>query len=346
MNTIKLLLLTLLITSGFYSNKILSKEIKKYSKQDVKIKKYKKKASEKQSKNSTINKTIVFFKQRLRYVDETHRFISTEWVNLNYNVDVYFSNQKYNKKKNRSKISLSSSYFKSESDKQEIAHDIKVRVDFPRVSKKLSIIIERQRDEVLAATSNPASRRRTTKESNHTIGINYYIPFSKFWSTSLDTGLKIIIPLNPFAKFKIYKLIKTSLLDIYMAQKFILYRQEGLKEITQLTFSRPISKYINLAQTNAITWADDPDQDNFKLRNGLSLTQKLRKMRTISYHVGANANLTPKFSYYSYDAAIAYKRPLYKKWIFGNLSLGTTFDKKDNYEMDNFILLKMEMLFI
>jgi len=280
----------------------------------------------------------------LRYIDNTQRFISDHWTGLNYNLDSYFSDQKYRRNQNKSRISAFYEVYKKEGEKIQKYYDIEAKVHFPKVSKKLSITVEKEWDEVTEARSSAANKGQATKDSSYAAGIDFLLYKSPYWKTSFNTGLKLLLPLDPYAKLKIYRGINTKFIDISAAQKFIYYRQDGVSEITQLSFFKQLSNKFSISLDNTLSWTDQ--DDIFVQRNALSLHHQIDDKKALSYSAGANAYLSPCFYYYSYDASISYRQQLYKKWLYGNLSVGADFSKSNNFDMINFILMRMEVLFI
>ncbi len=285
-----------------------------------------------------------FFASSLAYINRTHKFISSHWVDLNYDFDVYFSDNKYKRSKNKSKLVASYEVYKHEDSDFQNAFDFKIRIHLPNISKRLSIVFEKERDRIVESRSNTATRSQANDNNNYNAGVSYLVHKSKFWKTSFDTGIRLTLPLNPFAKFKAYHETKFSFINIYLGQEVIFYRHEGLRELTQIHFSKKINDKFHISQNNVLSWTDDTD--DFVLRNALNLSHRIDHKRTLSYNTGANAYLSPSYYYYRYDASITYHRLLYKKWLYGNFSVGAEFNKKNDFEMKNFALIRFDVLFL
>ena len=155
--------------------------------------------------------------------------------------------------------------------------------------------------------------------------------------------MRIELPLNPYAKFKIYNKTTTRFIDIYISQKFIFYRQDGFSEISQISFSKKFFSVFSISQNNSLSWSDD--DKIFTLRNSLNINHTLTEKKSISFNIGATAPFSPKFEYTSYDTSIAYNQIMYKKWILGQVSVGGDFQKSNDFKMQNFILFRLEVLF-
>lgn len=283
----------------------------------------------------------------LAFIDETQQFISDQWTDLNYNADIFFSNHGYKRSENKSMIMAYYSIYKKESIKPEYNFDLKIKVHLPSTTKRMKIVIEKERDEILESTNSDAVNARTGEttptKSNYVAGLNYILSSSPYYETFLDLGMKILLPLDPFAKFRIQKNVITSYVNISAAQKFIYYRQDGFQEISQLSFSRKFNPTFQTEQANSLSWEDKTD--TFILRNSLTLNQNITDKKTMSYSIGANARLSPVLHYYSYDCAISYRQLIHSKWLYASLAIGADFPKDHDFQMEKFILGRVEVFF-
>lgn len=277
------------------------------------------------------------------YIDSTQKYISDFWVNLNYNLDTYFSDQVYNKEENKSRILAYYEVYKREGSPLQKLFDIKVKVHFPKLSKRLSITIEKERDEILESRLNEATRNQATRQSEYNASVDYNFEDVPFFETKLRTGFRFTLPLDPFTKLKFWKTFTTDIVNIHFEQMFIYYRQDYFQEYTLLSFSKQLGKSWSISQSNSVSWSDS--DDDWFARNSLSLNHRINDKIGMSYSAGANASFDPTYYYTSYDASIGYHQLLYKDWFFGNLSVGADFLRSNNWEMTNFVVARTEVLF-
>lgn len=325
-------------TSSTSKTKTVSKSTSKKYKKKRKLKK--RKSKRKKSKRTKRKKSK---KPQSSYIDDTQRFISDFWVGINYNMDSFFSDQEYNRKENKSRILAYYEVYKHESSKTQKLFDIKIKVHFPKLSKRLSVTVEKERDEILESRTNQASKSQATSRSDYTASVNYEFSKTPLLNTKLSTGFRFTLPLDPFAKLKFYKDFQTKIIDIHFEQMFIFYRQDYLREYTQLSFSKKINDNLSISQTNTLSWTDSDDE--FFMRNSLSLGQRIDDKKGLTYSIGANAEFDPTYYYNSYDASIGYHQRLYKDWFFGSLSVGTDFQRSSDWEMSHFFVVRTEVLF-
>ena len=283
----------------------------------------------------------------LALVDEAQRFISTQWTDLNYNTDMFFSNRGYRRSENKSMIMAYYAIYKKENFDPKYNFDLKIKVHLPSTTKRMKIVIEKERDEILESSSSTAviagDNEAAPTKSNYVAGLNYLLSTSPYYEMFLDFGMKILLPLDPFTKFRIQKNITTSFVNISAAQKLILYRQDGFQEVTQLSFSRKFNQTFQTEQTNSLSWEDKTD--TFILRNSLALYQNIADEKTMSYGIGANARLSPVLFYYSYVCAITYRQLIHSSWLYASLTVGADFPKEHDFDMEKFIMGRVEVFF-
>lgn len=276
------------------------------------------------------------------FVDETQRFISNFWHDVNYGMDSFFAGEKYARDLNKANILAYYDIFKREGEPLKNYFDIKIKIHLPKLSKRLSLTIEKERDDILESRSNQVTQGQATKDSDYAASVNY-TNLSDFINTELNTGFRFSMPLDTFIKYRLYQNFDPGWFKIHIEQRFIYFRQEYLSEYTQLSFGKQISENFSLSQSNTVSWSDA--DDIFVLRNGLLLSQKISDKKSMSYSIGANALFDPTFYYNKYDASISYRQILYKTWLFGSLGFGADFLKENNWEMKNFGVIRLEMIF-
>lgn len=285
-------------------------------------------------------------------MDETNQYIATKWDQLNRTVDTFFTN-KASPLKNKSNIFVYSSFTKAEGTPLQSQYDFQLKFDLPNTTKKLKIVIEKQQDEISDALSDTSvandkviSKKSTIsrpQKTNYTAGVNYLLSKSKYFVSFIHFGIRIDMPINPSLKIDLQKIIKTKHMNIGLSQKFIEYRQEGFQEISQVSFTKKLSKRIQIDQSNSLVWTDETDV--FALRNSFVLSQDLGSERSLSYSVGANAKLSPIFNYESYDTSISYRQLLYDDWFYGTLSLGANFPKTSHFNDEKFVQVRFDLFF-
>lgn len=287
----------------------------------------------------------------LDYVDETQNVVEESWRGLYYNIDSFFSDKRYKAEENKSKIMLYWIGYKKEGQPFKNTFDFALKVHLPKTTKRLSITLEKERDEILDATNSYANRAATANsrtgepaqpsENSYAAAASYILSDNPVYKTSFTTGLKLLLPLDPFAKLTFYNDHRWKYFHVGGEQKFIMYRQDGFSEFTRLTFGIPFSRDLYLSQNNVLAWKDETDA--FSLRDDLALGYAIDDKKGISLSVGANAVLSP-FTYYTgYDTSISYRHLLFRDWFYGSLTVGAEFPKSQNFKQTNFAQIRFDI---
>jgi hypothetical protein len=279
----------------------------------------------------------------LIYMDATQRFISDSWSGLNYGVDTFFSNQSYEKSKNKSHITVAFGYAKTERQDAKSFHDLRLRVDLPGLSKRMSATLEKERDRIAEVRNNEANQDQAIRESNFAAKINYTGAVDFLGQVDLSTGIRIDLPFNPFIKFNIKKDWKNSIIDVHIGQYLIHYFQESLRGFTRLTFAKKFNDSWSLHQDNTLSW--ERQDSEFILRDSLTLNHSISSNFAMLYTLGAKAKLSPTLYYNKYDYSLSFRRNLLRQWIFGALTFGSEFSKDFDWKMDHFVSARIELRF-
>jgi hypothetical protein len=282
-----------------------------------------------------------------------NQYIASEWDLINRTVDMFFTNQGSKTSQNSSSVFAYTSFTKSEGSPGKTAYDFQLKFDLPNTTKKLKIVVEKQQDEISNALSdNAVSNNKTisqdgktfTKtETHYTAGVNYLLNKSSHFVSYLHFGIRLDLPINPSLKLNLEKVLKTEYVNIGLMQKFILYRQEGFQEISQISFGKKLNTNFQADLVNSLVWTDE--KDIFVLRNAFVLGQDLGNEKSLSYSVGANAKLAPTTYYDSYDTSVSYRQLLYNTWLYGTVAVGANFPKDNHFKDDKFVQIRIDVYF-
>ncbi|MEA9356229.1 hypothetical protein SHI21_08450 [Bacteriovorax sp. PP10] len=287
-------------------------------------------------------------------INASNEYIATKWDQLNRRVDTFFTNQGSQSSKTKSSIFFYSSFYKKEGQSLDTNYDFQVRFDLPNTTKKLKIVIEKQQDEISNAISDTSvsSNRVITKdgkvinaneESHYTAGASLLLKQSKYFASFFNFGIRLDMPLNPFAKIELRKDINAHFLTIGLSQKVIVYRQQGLENISQLVLTKKLNSTFQTDLINSLVWTDE--SDTLVLRNNFVLTQIIGEEKGLAYSLGANAKFSPTFYYESYDASVSYKQLLYMDWLYATWTLGVDFPKSSHFNDEKFVQFRIDIFF-
>lgn len=284
-------------------------------------------------------------------IDNSNQLIARKWGQLNRSVDMFFSNQSATNRQSNSHIKAYSNFYKKEGQLIASEYNFEIRIDLPNTAKRLKIVIEKQQNDIADALSDYSLRNKSSLKSSkvknsqveksYTAGAIFLNQY-QYFASLVKLGIRLDMPLNPFAKLELSKNINTKYMAIEFMQKFLYYRQAGLQEISQIIFNKNFNENFQLDFINSIVWSEETDY--FNVRNSFILYHNLGDTKGLSYSIGANSRLNP-YRYESFDTSVSYRQALYKDWLYATWSIGADFPKINNYKNEKIIQFKIDIYF-
>ena len=165
----------------------------------------------KNEKGGVRKKKNLPFKPRLTkrndYLEKLKKGVGKTVVGFSDDVDSLFGGKSKGKIINRSQLKLSWSVVKAEGEEISHSPEVDLRLVLPRTEKKLQVVIERKSKQVSDVfQEEEGSKESKTSEtvlgdgdSVLTAGVRYILEQRDNWNLYSEGGIKIKIPLQPFA---------------------------------------------------------------------------------------------------------------------------------------------------
>jgi hypothetical protein len=227
-----------------------------------------------------------------------------------------------------------------EGDSLDNVGDITVRWRLPQLETMLNrarifIVTGSDSDQFITQPGQPLNPAvgPATKVKNPTVGVQLDF-FTWFRSVvSLDTGLKVQLPLDPFLRIR-YQYTR-PLGDIYLIRmtEITLWRYvEQFQETSQLDLERSITTFMFLRWSNYATYTDG--SDGIIWNTGLSLIKQLTNKSAISYDASMWGENHPHWTIENYRVGSRYRRNFYRPWLFFEFEPEVTWPKGLNGKRD------------
>lgn len=280
-------------------------------------------------------------------VEKANKYIGSNWRLLNRNLDSFFSNDLNETKENDGQIKAYITFYHKERVGLDTDFDIQLKVDLPKTTKKLKLVIEKEQDDISNALSDenfPQGKNdKIKKREGYSAGLDYLLSESKNFRSSFQFGFRLTMPLNPSVKFDLNKDYNLKHIKLSLFQKFIYYRQEGFQHISQAVISKNWSERFQTDLINSIAWTDEDDE--FIIRNNLINYYKISDHKTLSLSLGAIAMLSPHYYYDRYDISLNFRNQFIYEWLYLTSSIGSDFLKEHNFKRELFGQLRFEIFF-
>ena len=285
------------------------------------------------------------------YLEKMKKGVGSTVVEFSNDVDSLFGEKPKGEAINGSQLKLSWLVVKVEGEEVTHSPEIDLRLVLPRTEKKLQLVVERKTKQVSDVFQENESGKKSKssetlvgdEDSVLTAGVRYLIKQGSDWNLYTEGGVKIKIPLQPFASLSGgRKLLLTDNWSMNFQANFMWFLDKGLSETTILDFDYPFKKNFLFRIGNSLTWVDETGQLNFS--NGPRLYHKLNDKRGLRYFVSALGKKSPKMHVYSYEAGAYYRELIYSDWITYETGVKGEFKLEKNWEFVPSVSFKLEML--
>ncbi|HLE10669.1 MAG: hypothetical protein A2504_12650 [Bdellovibrionales bacterium RIFOXYD12_FULL_39_22] len=325
-------------------------------------------------------------------IDQTLAFVSHGLWKVSSHLDQMLAKEEnINDEDNNSQLLFKFSTTKVEGQTLTYVNDLQFKLDLPNTQKHFQLILEKSVDKaqesVLGKNSNgqasTVGAAATTiddavRENDYSLAMRYLIAESKAWQIYSDVGIKLKIPPNPFARFKIKRNIYFYDWTLSLSEKLFADLSSGLAENTTINLDRAIGKNMTFRFGNSADWREDSaalkyihgfylhhllsehhsflyqlstkgsSEDSVYLRTymaGVKYVHFPWEKHSFSYHVNANGvtRYTPYID--NYDVGVAYKFLFYRDWWYLTLAPNAIFYKINNFAPIPSISLQVDVIF-
>jgi hypothetical protein len=143
---------------------------------------------------------------------------------------------------------------------------------------------------------------------------------------SIDTGIKVRVPLDPFVRMR-YQYTK-PFGEVYLVRftAALLYRYvEHFTETSQLDFERKMTTFTLIRWSNYVTYAEGTA--GITWNTGISLLTQLSPKNAISYDTSMWGVNRPAWTIDNYRVGIKFRRNFHRTWLFFELEPEVTWPK-------------------
>ncbi len=307
--------------------------------------------SSKDNEGGPILKLPIPLEKPTYYLDKLKEEVGHTVVGFSNDVDSLFGDKSKGDVINGSLLKFSWLAVKVEG--QEVSHspEFDLRLVLPRTEKKLQVVVERRTKQVsdIFQDKESGKKSKTTEtvvgdeDTILTAGVRYLITQGNNWNLYTEAGVKVKIPLQPFASLSGgRKFLLNESWSMNFRASLMWYLDQGLSETTVLNFDYPFKKNFLFRIGNSLTWVDETGQLNTS--NGPRLYHKLDDKRGLRYFISALSKKNPKMNLYSYEGGAYYRELVYDDWITYETGVKGEFSRVNKWELVPSVSFKLEML--
>lgn len=250
-------------------------------------------------------------------------------------MDAFFANQRADDELGRSQLRLRGSYQLREGANGIDDYQIRLNMRLPHLEEKFHRIAEKRK------------KKRRTYRQEEEIKENESLKskLNTDWIFRADIGASIKLPLPVlFTRARVRKSFQTGTIIHRFSEQGGYFTDRGLLEETVFDTDQSITDEILFRFSNRKNW--DIIRKDFTTSHGPTIFHKISERSAFSYNF-IMSTIVDKGIWYinNYQISPAYRRDIYRNWIFMDLIPGLDFPKDQSFRRTPFIIFQIEALF-
>jgi len=284
-------------------------------------------------------------KTMLSVLDSPHKYVSEYIERLVTGVDKFFANEALYTYSTNSYVQLSGEALYEEMPGTTTTKArLRARVDLPRTKRKLKLLIDTDPTE----KQDPLQRSVDQAPAATTQNSDVYASIQrekerKGWLIRPSLGVKIRLPMVPFAKLEFTNLFPFKNWQLRLNENMYWYEDSGAGSDSTFDFDLPVGDGNLFRAESFARWTEETNY--FALSQTFAFYQTLSPTRKISYQIGAYGQTQPTWYMTQYLAVIRYRQNIHKDWLFFEIQPQILYQKINDWNDEVSLLFKLEMLF-
>lgn len=279
-------------------------------------------------------------------VDDTHQQVSSTILLLTNRIDSFFGTRRGDEEANGSRLRLWYDHNIREYDNDSNRVDLRFTLKLPQLEKLFKIKFEKKQapsdDEKSSTQGNEREEEMKTPEEK-----SWYssIPeqLLKKWNYGLNLGVKVDLPPNPYARFRLRRTAVFYGFEYNPTQELDWFFKNGVGYTMTNDLDYQIAQFGLFRLTNTISWTDDSDTVNST--HGPNLFYKISDRNAIQFYAFAHAQNHPSYHVSSYSLGSNYRIAVYSNWIYMSINPYIDWPKSKDWRRTLGINFRLEAVF-
>jgi hypothetical protein len=256
-----------------------------------------------------------------------------ELLGLNINrianrLDLFFADQRADDELGRSLLRFRRNYEVRERATPTEQSQIRFNLRLPHLEKKFKFDISEK------------------PQNNSTVAEGQQDPnkLTQAWQFKSDVGVSVKIPPNIFARTRFRKNTQTWKVINRFVQELAWFSDRDWEDTVTLDSDYPIKETMLLRFRNSADWKIT--RKEFGTSHGPSLLHKISSLDAFAYGLTMSTTIEDGTWFVTnFRLAPAYRRDLYRQWLYMDLIPGLDFPKAWSFRRTPFVFLQIEALF-
>ncbi|MBD0787250.1 hypothetical protein HUO09_12925 [Vibrio sp. Y2-5] len=298
--------------------------------------------------NSDLRYSVPLTEEEISWVDETNDFLSELVLDFSESIDHGLAKADDEEPLlNKSYIKIISAGKYSHRGDLDTDESIAVRIDLPHTEHNWKIIFETDPDDYDDLESKQRGLNTSSPDSKGAFGgIRLQDEQISHWRTSFDIGIKIRLPLDPFARTEIYRVAQFSeSWTTKVSQEFFYFNSKGLGSLSALNFYYDVNEAAGQIFTIGTSAQYLYDDDRWEVLHQAQYFDRLNEKQLLQYSLGISVLPYDEDEVSNIWLSASWIQKLYKNWLFLTVTPQLEVPREYDYKLNPGIFVEFEAFF-
>ncbi|MDZ7661299.1 hypothetical protein [Thiohalophilus sp.] len=260
-------------------------------------------------------------------------------------MDEFFAEERVFYDKTGSYVRLTADMVFDEVGDTRYIGDVKVKMRLPRTEEKLKLTFEsdpeEQRDDLDRTLEDSPSE--AARERAYYGGIQATLGDEKEWRFKPSIGVKFDKPIDIYLRLRMDRNYKTGNWLFRPSQTFYTFKEKGFGSDTKFVLDYGITDDILFRSSSFVRYTDE--NDYYEPSQVFSLLHSLSPRRGMAYQIGVYGITEPGWHATDYLAQIRYRQNIHSDYLFMELLPRVLYQRENDFDAEQSVTLRLEMIF-
>lgn len=275
-------------------------------------------------------------------LDAPHKFISEKIDLLAHKIDVFFGGARAYDEATGSFIQLNMNTQKTEGMPTVNQTNMRAKLELPNTEQKLSLLFENEPDGT-QISSGSGQLASDLGDSTSSAALSAILQESKWWQFSTDVGVRFNVGYEPFVRLKGHRKQPFDVWQSRLGGTLLWKESAGYEAKTELNLDRPMGEDFLFRISSLAVWHEIVRETDYG--HSISLYQDLGRSRSLVYRISMQDINDPVNYETSYAIDLAYRKRIYKHWLFMEINPALVYQEKNDFEQERRMTLSLQAMF-
>ncbi len=279
-------------------------------------------------------------------LDKYHADLCQILVESSERIDNYFIDTNISEERSQTKAELKTSFALETKQSSEYAMRLRLRLNLPKIQKKLRIIFEDEESDDLVNDGTSLNSNHKVKNENYFLRLEYFDYMVRNHNLSGGAGVRVRKSnLHPYFNIKARYVIEESEdRSSLVTNRFRVYIDGDIEDIISFNMLRHFDDTIYVLFRNNFAYRSWESEK--VIINGLSATKVLGEKREVTLGVMLRSELHHYSLHISYPQLYGvYRDQLYKHWLYYELNPSLLWRDENSYDISARFMVNIGAIF-